>query len=476
MLMSRLNTIYGNYYIIVEKYFNNYYAESIKNGSPPHIVAKEVLKNDLLKNRFDQLIKPLSEEIISFWQANYEIVLDEFIKIQGFMTKLGGDIGPQISDKLFERAAIYFDTVIIREPLLVLLTKPTADAALLIKYGINQLYYQKYVLSRTDPPLAIILPDKYLFDDRKQIQTYSNSSELDTTLLCSELYQKQFSSFNAVEKFLLGFDSYLDAYNAIEKKEMIYLDESYPLGSVQQFEKAEKFINNSQYLQILNFKKNDPRIISFTLKGRMMQATDIIVSAQELNATPIVTAPVSFHWLKTKVNITQQFFLANTNEILNLGITNALTAKNFSWLENLELNQLLEMRNQGKMIELRKKISCEIGLLNNVTINNIDSITKKIDSNLKDLFNEHHNELCKQKEKFQGDLKSEALSLLLSLMVTIVPLIGVNIPQIVLSLSPYLASYSVLDSLKTYHKYRKEIKILKQTPAAILLNAFNSQK
>src|SRR5438874_2529314 len=92
--------------------------ESVKHGVSTGTIVRDYLSDDRRKEAFDQEFPNLCGYVINFWKNNLSSVQNEIKRLPGMRARFGGDIGPQIESKLYERVGVYFDSIIVPDPLL----------------------------------------------------------------------------------------------------------------------------------------------------------------------------------------------------------------------------------------------------------------------------------------------------------------------------------------------------------------------
>lgn len=473
--MKELTNIYSEYFAILEKYYSPFYRESEKHNISPERIVRDIKKNVNLYNSLIDITPTVSALIENFWERNYEVLNKIYYSLPGLKTRFGGDIGPHKDDKIFERVGLYFDTIIIPDPILRIITLPAPDKTkchYLIKYAINQLHNKEVYLSDVNPPIALLIPDKELVGNSKlnfsELTQYGN---IDSIIILNSLFDVKLDSVDEAQKFLSKFKNIDEVYKEINKPELIWWDEYSPKDILAQLESVKKSglmgLNKNDF----PYDVNDPRYLFFQLTGRLMQINDVLVRSDEINASPLISAPVSFHWLKIKILENQKVFLNNNYKNINLGVTNSLLSEDKEWLGNITLENLISVRRNGFISSFRKEISSEIEMLGNVSIPDLEKISSQIDYNLSILFKKHQNELNDLQKQLCFDLSLKGTSFLMALTISLQPLIGNFLPawsSIIGGLAGLSTLTEIINGVKEH--INKKDKLL-QSPIGILVNA-----
>jgi len=479
-IMNDLNNIYKEYFDFLEKYFLPLYREAEKNGITSEQLARDVKKSTRL---FDSLVKitpTIVKFIEDFWERNHERVFKTYTSLPGLKTRFGGDIGPQDFEKIIEKVGLYFDTIIVPDPILRVATLPATEETksfYLLKYAINQLHYKKAFITKTEPLIAILLPDRELVGVNKfNYSELANYGSVDSVIILNSLYNKKLNSFEEAQQFLQKFKDIDEAYKEIVKPDIIWWDENEPRDVFSQLESIKKQQFNGLLKGDFPYEVKDPRYLLFQLTGRLTQINDVLVRGNEINASPLISAPVSYHWLKVKILENQKFFLKGNHNNLNLGLTNSFLSNKNEWLGNITIDDLISIRDKGIISDLRKDLTSEIKLLGELSINDIDKITSHVDYNLNNLLKRHLSELEKIQKQFRNELLLKGPTFLTSLTVSLQPLLGNFLPAWTAAVGSIVGFSTLTDIFSCVKDFLSKNKMLKQAPVGILWSAKKQNK
>ncbi len=475
--MIELAKIYSEYFDILEKYYLPFYKESARHNVSPENIVKDVENNTNLHNSLIKITPTVSELIENFWDRNYTALYNIYNSIPGMKARFGGDIGPHKDDKIFQRVGLYFDTIIIPDPILRIVTLPASDVTkchYLIKYAINQLYNKEVYLSNINPPMALLIPDRELVGKSKlnfsELTQYGN---IDSIIILNSLFDIKLNSVEESYEFLSKFKNIDEVYKEIHKPDLIWWDEYSPRDILAQLESVKKSGMMGLKNNDLPFDISDPRYFFLQLTGRLMQINDVLVRSDEINASPLIAAPVSFHWLKTKILENQKMFLNNNYENINLGVTNSLLSTDKEWLGNISLEDLISVRKNGFISDFRKNISSEIEMLGDISISDLEKISSQIDFNLSELFKKHQNELGSLQRVLRNELAIKGTSFIVSLTIALQPLIGNFLPSWSSTIGGLAGLSSLTDIINGVREHINKKGRLLQSPVGILVNAKN---
>lgn len=475
--MKNLSNIYSEYYNILEKYFLPCYKEAKVNCLSSHQFASKLNRDTKLYKNILRDISTISDSIENFWEANYKDVMMLYNNLPGLKSRFGGDIGPQDFDHIIERVAIYFDTIVIPDPMLRIVNMPLEEnkkCFYLIKYAINQLNYKEVFLTELFPPIALLIPDMELVGEAKfNFVELNQYGVIDSIIIINELYNTKLNSAEESLEFLSKFKSLDEAYKEIINPAIIWWDEYYPKDILAQLESVKRRGFEGLSNVELPYGLSDPRFLFLQLNGRLMQINDVLVRSNEINASPLISAPVSFHWLKNKIQANQKIFLQEDYKKINLGVTNSLLSEDKEWLSNLSIENIIQIRLSGTLSNFRKEITSDINLLGELSLNEIEKVSAQVDYNLNSIFLKHQSTLKQIEKDLIQELKWKGSSFLGSIAMAFLPLVG-NILPTWSSYAGGIVGFSNLsDIISEVRKYLNENRKQKQSPVGILFTAKN---
>lgn len=468
-------SIYSEYFKILEKYFSAFYKASIDENISPATIANDVKDSPNLLSSFESVLPNIKSDIDRYWSSNYSEVYKLCNSLPAFKARFGGDIGPQKVFNTIERVSVYFDTIIIPDPIYRILYIPAPIETIsfyLVKYAINQLMYKEAYICDLNPPIALLVPDNELLNNKKKgFQELINYGSIDSVLIMNKLFNKNLDSYDQCLSFLQKFENIDHVYREIIERDIIFWDETVSRDLSEQLEsnkrKAYEHFNKEDF----PFDVNDPRFLLFQINGRMMQVNDALVRSHENMASPLIKAPVSYHWLKQKIKANQSVFLDNKYESINLGVTNALLSEQTDWLGNLSLEQVTMLRKNSSITDLRQIINAEMEVLSNLDITNLEVINNQVDYNLNNAFIKHRANLEDITTELKRDITYKGISLLASATIALQPLVGNFLPIWSSYVGGLTGLSSISDVITSVKNFLKERKKLKQSPIGILFES-----
>lgn len=472
-MQNQLVSIISPYFEWLTEEFGHLAHEAIKNNVDAGTIARDYLSNTARRQHFQEDLPRLCQAVEEFWQANRESINANIRTLPGLKARFGGDIGPQTSDSVFQRAGLYFESIIVPDPLLRVARLPDGTVKTrdyyFLKYSIAHVMLKNVYLAEVYPPLAILEGDvEHEGDNSKKNATIA---ELDCVLLTNDLYGKTLENFTEVQDFFAKFGSVREAIAEAQKPELLYWDEDTPSDPLQQWETNIKRSNIDWKLQDLP-QMRGAGLLLFTILGRMIQANSVMFGASVYDANPLIMAPVSFHWLNWKNRVNRNLIAQNVTPgtDLNLALTNALLSKELKWLTNVPIDALIELRKKGRLSELRSVISQETERLANSRVDNLEAISKQVDYNLLSALEKHQDEIEKLDKTLRSELLFSGPTFLLAVASALQPWFPVP-PQWAIPLGGAIGTTGVMSMISAVNNYLKEKKTLGKTPLGILWQA-----
>jgi hypothetical protein len=476
--MTSIHNLFIDYFSWFERYFGNLAKEASRNSVSAAAIAEDFLENPGRRDKFQSDAMPqISLFINSFWKENSETVQNQVSKLSGMKARFGGDIGPQARAGVVQRAGLYFDTLVVPDPILRV-SKIEEEVTkhkgyYLLKYIISQLLLKDYFLASVEPPLALLVGDSELIGEKADFDQLSEIGQVDSLLAINYLYDQELDSFEQAQEYMEKFSDIWEAARESKHTEKFWFEESSPQNTDDQInallEDAYKNLDDSK----LSFSIDSPHYLLFTILGRMMQANDVLQRSVQDWSHPLINAPVSYHWLSFKLQLNKQAlekdFIQEGD--LDLAQTNAFLSSDLSWLANVPIDKLIQLRKNGALADMRLLLYQSISSLSNPNIDDISRVARSADHELEMTFRKHQEEVRVLDKDFREDLAINAPSLLASLAIALTPSlmhIPIEIKGIAAALTGTTSLRSILAKTVAYLRKRKR---LTTSPTAILWSA-----
>ena len=472
---NRFTPLLTPYFEWLTDIFGHLAHEAIKNKINAGTIARDYLGNSSRRQHFQEDLPRFCNFVEVFWQTNSKTIDAEIHKLPGLKARFGGDLGPQVSDAIFQRAGLYFESIVVPDPLLRIVRFPEDITKnqdyYFLKYSITHLMLKDVYLADVFPPLAILAGDVELVDNN--IKDHSDVAKFDCVLITNDLYGKNFDNFTEIQGFFNHFGSAREAIAEARKPELLYWDEDTPADPLEQWEANVKQTGLDLKPQDSPIQMDQGNFLLFTIMSRMLQANMVMFGASVYDANPLIAAPVSFHWLNWKIRVNRDLIAQNLGleSNLELALTNALLSSDLKWLSNIPVQSLIELRRKGRLSELRSVINQETERLATSKLDNLEVITNQVDYNLASALERHQEEIQKLDNAYRSEMSILGPSFLLSITGTFQPLLLPLLPQWVATLSTIFGTTSLVAIVPATLKYLQEKKTLGKSPIGILWQA-----
>jgi len=414
---------------------------------------------------------------MDFWKRNENTINTEIQSLPGLKARFGGDLGPQLKNHLFERIGLYFETVIVPDPLLRVFMMPSAADKnreyYVLKYAISLLQFKDIYLADTFPPIAVLATDPELTKPNAISESIGEVAKFDCIAVTNKLYEESLESFDDVISFFQKFSSPENAVKNIVRPELFFLDETVSKDVLSQLDSYKEHSHKNFSLEKLESEWKGGQMLWFILVSRIFQANDILHQASMQSAHPLIQAPVSFHWLKLKTETNQELISEELETDINIELlkTNALLSKEFDWLSNVPLNTLVEFRQKGRLEEFRKIVSKDFNQLSDLSLQDVSRVTNQVDYNLSAAFEQHQEKMQELNTNLKQEMVISVPTLLLSITAALQPIFASTFPAWFVPVGGIVGAAKLKDVIAAAAKYYRERKSLGKTPVGILWEA-----
>ncbi len=474
---SPFTKIFSPYFDYLRRHFQVLTDEVVKNNITAGDVARDFLSVSRRRNSFLPVADEMRQFILQFWKTNEKPVLELLPRLKGLNARFGGDVGPQANDNMIQRTGLYFDTLIVPDPI-YRISQIVYESEInwhyyLLKYSINQVLMAESYLADIDPPIAILVPDTHLLDTKVSLPQIIKDGEIHTVLAVNKLYGIKLDSFQAVEEYFKRFNSLKDAVNAIQDSQLFWFDEDADRNPQDQIDSVIKFHSKDFDSSKLPFSLHDARFLPWMLRGRMMQAADAYRSAIENNALPLIAAPVSFHWFSFRFSSGQSLISRELQieDVPNLVVTNALLSSSLDWLGNVPVKSLVQLREKGTLRDLREFLAGSLSSFNNLSTSSISDAANRIDRDISDALKKHQSEVHQLNASLKTELAITVPTLLASVVASLQPTVLSLLPQWMPGLAAVVGTSSVAKLLRYSVDYYRKSGVLRESAFGILWDA-----
>ena len=379
------------YYVLLEKFFQVPYEEMLKNSITPHEIASSVASNQKIVRAFHAEAAAFESGIIDFWEALGPIVSTHIEDLRCLKTIYGGDIFPNYQSNAISNTSLYIDTIIFPDPVLRCASFYKAfpiERAIyyLTKHALSVLSLKDVVLADINPPIAIIAPDSFHYDESTQ-EFVMSLGQKDLMTHLGYAFGREFKSDEELDIFLSNIKDIPSLKKVIADKDRILFDTDWKdLSLEEMWEKTKKY----------SLRLRDKSIgqqLGLTISGRMLQVNDLLVRSNQLGGTPFIDAPTSWQYFLWKYEYDQQISNAVNPELKNLLAIKALQADDLTWLGNVPYEAIVQLRKDGALHDIREMMTRGLGEIERVSEADFDTATDKVVSNINEALEKHNKEL-----------------------------------------------------------------------------------
>jgi hypothetical protein len=298
------------YFDILEHFFGHLAREAITNNVSGGAIARDYLGAPMRQDSFRSMMPEIIDAINSFWRHNDATILKSVSSLPGTKARMGGDIGPQYLEHVFEKVGIYFDTVIVPDPMLrIIRMSPEFETNrdyYLVKYAINQIAMKQAYVADIDPPIAHLVADRELIPEQPDFSMLQELAAFDATIVINKIFGSSFQTYSEATDFFNKFSDVKNAISNAKFPELLYWDEDYPWTPDAQADALLDFSKMGADYKVTSDMFPGPKLLPFRIYSRMMQANDVLFRSREQCAHPLIVPEVSFHWLKTKLDLSRE--------------------------------------------------------------------------------------------------------------------------------------------------------------------------
>ncbi|HET7252019.1 MAG TPA: hypothetical protein VFI79_19410 [Gemmatimonadales bacterium] len=193
--------------------------------------AEAIMNNSRLAPEFmERVIPSLFEASRQFWVKNETTMLRAVRQLPGMKATFGGDMGPQRYFRQLERGGLYFDTVLVQDPILRAMRVPEISPVMrtqvAIKYALEMVWHAPLYMSPISPPIAVLIPDRELGTERPAFDARWAETEPWATLFWSEVLDREFENYHEVRETVESMKSAEAVLDAIKRPDLFRMYEN----------------------------------------------------------------------------------------------------------------------------------------------------------------------------------------------------------------------------------------------------------
>lgn len=370
-------------------------------------------------------------EITSFYSKNKTSTLLQGKEIGGLKYVMGG--ASRFTETHFNsvrKVLLYADTILIPDPILPWIESPRSEEqfrdVLLLQEAYSLLRLKPIIDANTAYPAIHIFQSYEKTLQNRDQETINGILNLTAGVIGSFL-NHDFESFNDLLDFIkCNPESYLAGVEQnnlfiapgqdvvgkpLQEQVSEYVNEMYKW-------RTEEYINRLQTLSPVELVTNG-MIERFSHQYHLME------NAEYLSANPMISIPQQWHYFELCAH-------AIENRLADRGIINedalrtirALEVPGLAWLGDIDILDLVHMREANENEEFRKDLTNYIGELRGVSANDLNRVAAQISRAVASLISEHKNEVAAIQRKYKRNHTQTAVTAWVTAAAVFSPILG----------------------------------------------------
>lgn len=374
------------YFRILFENFSSFYDDLIKSKAEPYQIAHFLSEQEDFVNYIQDIFPDLYGGIKDFWSAAYEIGEIHLQDGDQLKANFAGDLFPSYNENAVSSTGLYIDTIILPCPILRVgglyaAAEKGQFCYLLIKHVLTCMTYRELALEEIEPAIALVLPEKNNFNDEDRELLRQRSLPF-ILAHAHYLYDREFEGMEELQEFSSSLNNFDKLFKELKRPDRLLFDTEWgPAGRAQ----LEKHMSSRERINTPDLDGTPGMEVLFSCLSRMPQALAARIKAQELRSTPYINAETSWTYFKWLMEYEALGFKFDAEAVKDLHMVNALTkgmSDGFSWLGNIPIKNILEIRRNGLMPEVRDILSNGVSELINSSPSNYDATSQKVVDNV----------------------------------------------------------------------------------------------
>jgi hypothetical protein len=468
-----LTKVSEKYFSILEDYFKPLKEYTEKKGLPVSQCICDVYSALAITG----ILFTLSEELK---RLDWSYQKNKIVNMHGVKTSyLGGAYlyhsYPESTVNFLKKTALYSDTLVINDPILSELlawekrkTGELSTFNLVAQYAVRLLTMEKMFCSDIDPPICFLAPCSVLCLGN---QVYGPTDEFIHEAIipkyAGSIFDRNFISSQEVVEYLEKFGSFEEFSSTVKKSNVPFVN---PDGSP---------VTKTDFLKVYDYyddKYEDhfdlATALFLLLRGRFSApAYDLSVSGSYAScfATDFKGVWRNFVWLLNHDN--GEIAKQSRKKPLSRDtlVLQTLQNPNLSWLGNVPIEKIIEMRERGELQDMRDFLSRSVEEIQSVSDEEFLEVASEAEYKMQQTFLKHSHDVKSLSDTFKRKYKIQIVSIIVTGSLGIVSAMYPPIAQTVGILSSTaVESVSIGKLISQYLDEREALRTLKRKPVGIL--------
>jgi len=474
---SAIRRTQEEYFEVLEAFFGDYYKKMSKTGKAAWEMAVEAVRvydDSMAKVESDLL----NDELNDLWERRTQQLRNEIRGVGGVKAVYRGADVPLGGINFAKRSALYMDMTMIEDPISIsLIHRETLNyrmlIAILVEYSLRMLEVMDLAVACEDvQPLVIVPPYPYwLQTERKHLRKQAIKYALN---FWSDVLGRNFKSMKELKDFIFNQGTPERLLEHLKKPEL-FSDPDHEIGPVEtlkQFMQFEFNVASSGSYGSLG----DPQLLADVFfnstLGSLAEVSSQLFSCRPdvMRAEPVTDTTYFWRRLRWVFRHDSEMYARMNRAVpgdygspqrplrADALVLNVLMRDDFRWLGNVPVKDIVRLREDGELDNIRKIFSDGIRDMGGAELEELPTIARQV----KDNWN-------RAVDKHKGDVRKLRIDAGLSAGTVLAGTIGVMTPQ--------FSPAGWITALGTGARLGRDLAKLaeyNQRPVAILLKAKES--
>ena len=433
-------------------------------------------------------IDDLMMEVRLFWKEKHRTLFAAMCEYDGVCLLSVTQSGEYDASGRVRRHAVYFDTVCVPDPLCreTFKVNPKGESlgpkTLFWSFYVSTLSLSQLALANCDRPMCIVYPPYFLapfIQDEAQVSVYRVSAEGLALEYCRELFALSELPENKdelVEKVAetVSTDELekVGRNNAVLRESGIVLGQNVPGWAwfLAELEGQTEFI--------LKYEGSPEKIfasLAFLVFFRELKAVSLVEGECDgLLMDPAIRRASAWHCYKWKLrrdakNTMKRLQLTEEDVALR-----TIETQEMQWLTNVKTEDLVRLREEGKMEEMRRLFRVSRKRLKRASLDKFEKVAAEVRGELLAAIRAHSQQLHKETGAWRKKMAWSAMGAVGTIALSIV---SISLPGLLpLTVASGAASAiglgsSARQALNEFFKGKKRVEFLRRRPIGVLATA-----
>lgn len=391
------------YFNILFENFGDIYNVMMKNNADPFTVSSFFSQKPDYVEHISGVFPQFLEQIKDFWKTLSDIGIYHLQDGNQLKANFSGDLFPSYLENAVSIAGLYVDTITLPCPVLRVgglygITNEAEFTRLLLKHILTCMTYKNIALEDVDPAIVLILPNRSDYAEEKYEHLFH---ECDPYILAHAqcLYGRKFENRDDFFEFSESLPDIDSVLKNLKRPERLIFDSEWGNNPKDQLTKL--LTDNDRITQSV-FGSHAGLEVFSSCVGRMPQAYAAKKHAQSLGSTPYINADTSWLYYTWLIEYESLRFEVDHEDRKNLHMVHAISSglqDGFSWLGNVPVKKIIELRRNNLMDEVRSVLSKGVSHLIYASEGNYTQTTQQVIDNVDRAFVQHQRVLEKAKKE-----------------------------------------------------------------------------